>query len=327
MSDKKGIKPIFVFCMPRSGSTLLQRVLMSHSQVSSYSEPHILLPLAQTLKMEGAVAQYLHQNVVRAVEDLIQGLPNKEDDYFRFIRQFVQDIYGSLSEHGAMYFLDKTPNYRWIIPELIKIFPDAKFVFLYRNPIQCLSSAIQTFGKGRFHKTEMFYLSSIEGFEEISKGSLLVPNNSFTLNYESFVKDPVPILRNLLDYLELEFEPQILKIFSQQQLDGRLGDPSGVKEYKTIDNRSLDKWRGVFNTRFRKSVLKRYISKFSEQSLKIQGYEKEVLLKEIDDLKTDGKHSLFLDLKDTIRLKLISKLKFNLFFGKNLRWTRKKYLN
>lgn len=327
MSNKNKLQPIFIFCMPRSGSTLLQRVLMTHSQISSFSEPHILLPLAQTLKMDGVVAQYLHQNVVRAVEDLIEELPNKEEDYFRFIREFAGNIYESLSDKSSLYFIDKTPNYRWIIPEIIKIFPEAKFVFLFRNPIQSLASAIQTFGNGRFHKIEMFYLSSIEGFEELSKGSLLAKNNSFSLNYEELVEGPETIIRDLMTYLELDFEPKILDSFNHQKLKGRMGDPSGIKNYKSIDKRSLDKWKSVFNTKYRKSLLKRYISKFPENSLKLQGYNKAQILKEIGNLKTDGDYSLFIDIKDSIRLKLISIFKFNLFFGKNLRWTRKKYLN
>ena len=50
--------PIFVFSLPRSGSTLLQRVLMSHNDISSVAEPWILLPQIYSLKKEGTLSEY-----------------------------------------------------------------------------------------------------------------------------------------------------------------------------------------------------------------------------------------------------------------------------
>ena len=44
------VKPVFIFSLPRSGSTLLQRVLTGHSEISSFAEPHFLLPLVGIIK-------------------------------------------------------------------------------------------------------------------------------------------------------------------------------------------------------------------------------------------------------------------------------------
>lgn len=321
------IKPIFIFCMPRSGSTLLQRVLMSNVNISSSSEPHILLPLAHTLKREGVVAQYMHQNVVKATEDLIASLPHKHEDYFKLVREFVNSIYQLLSDPKATYFLDKTPNYHWIIPEIHDIFPNAKFIFLFRNPVQSLSSAIKTFGKGRFNRVEMFYLSAVDGFEELSKGYQLLKNKSYCLKYEDFIQNPEFHLKEISAYLNLEYDNRMIENFNSQKLNGRLGDPTGIKDYNSINKTSTEKWRLVFNTRFRKQFLKNYIKKHSEESLIIQGYDKNEICTDIESLNTNGKYNIITDVKDVIRLNLIGRFKINLFFGKNLKWIKNKYLN
>jgi len=120
---------VFVFSLPRSGSTLLQRALMSHPEIHSTSEPWVLLPLAYMLpNKEEIIAPYNHSHAQTALSELIQKLPNKEADYHEAVAKFVENIYAQLSPEGTSYFLDKTPRYYLIIPLIAKLFPDAKFM-------------------------------------------------------------------------------------------------------------------------------------------------------------------------------------------------------
>lgn len=321
------VKPIFIFCMARSGSTLLQRVLMSHSKISSMAEPHFLLPLAYTLKKEGVLAEYCHSNVAKAVEDIINNLPNKENEYLKYLRELSLGIYTSLSAKESLYFVDKTPSYHWIIPEIERIFPDAKFIFLFRNPIQSISSVLETWGSNRFYRMQMFYLKAFEAFKKLSEGYFSMKSKSFRINYENFIANPENIIKELSDYLEIEYEDNMLSNFSHQETKGRLGDPTGIKKYTTINKQTVQKWKLVFNTNYRKLIASTYIKKFSNESLKIQGYDKQEILREISNLKTNGNHNFFIDFMDIQRIKLIHNFKLNIFFGRNLKWTRKKYLN
>ena len=61
----KDVKPIFLICSPRTGSTLLQRILASHSKISSEGETHLLLPLLYAIRKEGVYSEYNHQQTFR----------------------------------------------------------------------------------------------------------------------------------------------------------------------------------------------------------------------------------------------------------------------
>jgi hypothetical protein len=69
-------KPIFLFSIGRSGSTMAQRILAAHEQIHvPTTEPHILLPYLYTLRNKGVYAEYGHKNVVRSVKDLYDNMP------------------------------------------------------------------------------------------------------------------------------------------------------------------------------------------------------------------------------------------------------------
>jgi Sulfotransferase family len=136
------LKPLFIFSLPRSGSTLLQRVLMSHSKISSTAEPWLLLPLLQMLKKEGTVTTYSHQNCQKAMVDIVSNMRGGKPEYNHLLKEFVESIYASTSKDGSVYFLDKTPRYYMIIPEIVELFPEAKFVFLFRNPVHVYASML-----------------------------------------------------------------------------------------------------------------------------------------------------------------------------------------
>src|SRR5665213_3086127 len=54
------VRPIFIFSISRSGSTLLQRVLAAHPEVATVSEPWLLLPFVYSMRTEGVIADYVH---------------------------------------------------------------------------------------------------------------------------------------------------------------------------------------------------------------------------------------------------------------------------
>ena len=144
--------PIFIFSLPRSGSTLLQRVLMSHSQIASVAEPWLMLPFCYAHKKKGVLAEYSHSVSTDAFADFINNLPNGENDYFEALNEFACTLYQKQCMNNETYFLDKTPRYYFIVPEILEIFPDAKFIFLFRNPLHVMSSIIQTWCDGNLRK-------------------------------------------------------------------------------------------------------------------------------------------------------------------------------
>src|SRR5262249_16042960 len=104
------LKPLFIFSLPRSGSTLLQRVLAADSQIASVAEPWVLLPYIYTLRERGIRAEYSHQMANVALKDFIRELPNGKEDYLSAIGAATNELYRKATkDNDARYFLDKTP--------------------------------------------------------------------------------------------------------------------------------------------------------------------------------------------------------------------------
>lgn len=277
--------PIFVFSLPRAGSTLIQRVLMSHQDVSSVAEPWIMLPFCYAKMKNGIFTEYNQSLSSYGIEDFIYNLPNKEEDYYQAIHNMLFSLYEKQCKNNEKYFLDKTPRYYLIIPEILKIFPDAKFIFLFRNPIHIYASLISTFANNRFKGIYNTYIDLYSGPKLLSDAYSQMKDKSIAIRYEDFVKDPKGIMRKISEYLEIDFDQNILSNFVSQDTKGRLGDPTGVKNYKQIEKKSLDKWKSIFSNSFRKKIIFKYIQSLDEATLQVQGYNKDKLLMEIDSIK------------------------------------------
>jgi len=115
------IKPIFIFSLPRSGSTLLQRILVSHPEIETISEPWFLIPSVYALRDSGVFAEYSAASLHKTMTHLISKLPNGKQDYYDGLRVFAETIYSRLNTKKAKYFLDKTPRYYLNIQEIEQI--------------------------------------------------------------------------------------------------------------------------------------------------------------------------------------------------------------
>ena len=278
--------PIFIFSLPRSGSTLLQRILMSHKDIASVSEPWFLLPFVYTTKRQGIATDYQHNVAFEAFEDFVNNLPNKENTYYDALKNFASELYAQQCKNGEMYFLDKTPRYYFIIPEIARIFPDAKFIFLFRNPIHVMSSIIQTWGKGHLshlynHEKDLNF-----GPKALSDGYELLKEKAIAIQYEQYVSHPEKSFKYICEYLEIEYDDKMLQNFINQNTKGRMGDPTGIKEYSSITTSSFYKWKNTFNTPFRKKLIYNYIETISSDTLRAHGYSKKEILREIENMIT-----------------------------------------
>lgn len=319
--------PIFLFSLPRSGSTLLQRVLMAHQEIASVAEPWLMLPFCYAYKREGVLTEYDHATSYTAFEDFMANLPNKENDYYEALRIFATTLYEKHCTNDEKYFLDKTPRYYNIIPEIAKIFLDAKFIFLFRNPVHAMSSMIQTWGDGRLNKMYKYERDLHFGPKALSEGYKILKDRSYAIRYEQYVQNPKKYTQEICKYLEIDFDEGMLANFASQNTKGRMGDPTGVKEYKNVDTKPLDKWKNTFNTSFRQKYINRYIDSIDEDILKLQGYDKKYILKEINRIKT-GKNVALKDRIDLVYSNLVQFIKPNIWFGRTTKiWAKNRYLS
>lgn len=319
--------PIFIFSLPRSGSTLLQRILGSHSDISTIAETWLMLPFVGASKDNFSLSVYSSSNSYLAISEFIQNLPNKENDYYSALSDLMTTLYDKQNKTKTTYFIDKTPRYYYIIPEISKMFPKAKFIFLFRNPIQIYASVLSTWGKDNFGHMYSSYNDLNVGLGMLSYGRRLLHNRSVAVNYEDIIFHPEKHLSELCKYLDIKFEQDILISFYKNNIFGAMGDQVGIKEYDSINHKPLHKWKHIFNTNFRKKILHNYINQISDKDIITLGYNKDVLLKDIHELASDGNYSLIKDVLDLFKTKLLLKFHLHFFFSKNKSWMNNKFID
>ncbi|HXV04538.1 MAG TPA: sulfotransferase [Solirubrobacterales bacterium] len=275
------IRPIFLFSISRSGSTLIQRIIAAHDGVATASEPWLLLPHAYTLRQQGVDAEYVHPLLVTAIEDFCEELPGGSDDYLAELREFTLRLYEKAAGGGAEYFLDKTPPYCLIADEIMRLFPEAKFVFLWRNPLSVIASLIETWGPWRptFMSSDLFI-----GLPRLIAAYADHSEQVHAARFEDLSSGDANEWRALMGYLGIEFDPDSLVDFSKVELNGRMGDPTGRKKYSALSSEPQEKWKRTLANPVRREWCRRYLRFLGPDRLSAMGYGHEELIMELDSL-------------------------------------------
>lgn len=278
-----GVAPLFIFSITRSGSTLTQRVLSSYPEISTASEPWILMPLLAPLRPDLSGSADWHPHSAIAIGDFARTLPGGIAEYKQELRTLALSLYEKAAPPGASYFLDKTPAYFLIVDEIIDLFPDGKFIFLWRDPLGLLASLAETWNQGRWS----FEATSGELFDGLPA---LIDSYSrheervTHLRFEDVVTGNAEAWQRVMSYLHLEFDPCSLTAFQQVKLGGRMGDPTGVDRYERLSTEPLDKWRAVIRTPIRRVWTRRYVKWLGYERLAVMGYDRDDLLARLDSL-------------------------------------------
>jgi len=274
-------EPLFLFSLPRSGSTLLQRMMAVHPDIATASELWFLLPFVYTLRKAGVVAQYSHVSLSGAMEDMLTALPNGSKDYYQALGGFAREIYEKLNVGGNRYFLDKTPRYYLIVEEIGRAFPDARFIFLFRNPLAVLASTIESFYRGRigdpYHAIDIF-----RGPHDLAAGYEALRERSLALSFESLVCEPEREMRRVCDYLSIPFVEDMVAGFADVKLNGRMGDRIGTKAYDRVSGETVEKWRRTLNNVVRRAYARRYLRSLGRETTERLGYDLDELLAELN---------------------------------------------
>lgn len=223
--------PIFVLGQPRTGTTLVERIISAHSQVHAAGE---LQQLGLALRR---LSNYRNPRRFSAelFESALQLEPNRVGGLYL---QSSARMRGS-----APRFIDKLPQNYLMIPLILKALPNAKIVHLVRDPMDaCFASFKQLFADAYLHsydQQEMArhharYLSLMACWRE------RFPGRIFDISYEDTTRDLEPHARALMQYLALPWEDASLE-FHQQ--DSAVSTASAVQVREPAHTRSIGRWR------------------------------------------------------------------------------------
>jgi len=223
--------PIFVLGQPRTGTTLIERIISSHSQVHSSGE----------LQQFGMAVRRL----------------GKHSDPRRFSKQlFESALELDCARVGAVYmestrrvqgdtprFVDKLPQNYFYIPMILKALPNARIVHLTRDPMDaCFASYKQLFADAYLHSYDLEemarhhcrYRRLMAAWRERFPGRFL------DISYEETVSDLEPHARRLIEFLGLPWEDACLRFHEQKHA---VSTASAVQVREPAHTRSIGRWR------------------------------------------------------------------------------------
>jgi len=271
-------KPIFLISLPRSGSTLLQKIMMAHDCIASTAEPWFLLPLSYMRHKSSGKAEYGFNQAINAFMRIEADCG--QDHIDRLVSNFAYDIYGKYVLSNEDYFLDKTPRYYLCVQELRRIFPEAKFIVLTRNPISIFASSVEAFRNNTLYRLDHLDNDFTLGPKLIAEFCKYSSGNYFLLSYDNLVTNPSDSISKLFSYLNLDFSESLIEKSFKVKLEGH-GDHLGAKKLDHIDQ-SLVRWKNVINSKSRKKRAIQMLNNFPDEYLSLQNLNKEELLSQLE---------------------------------------------
>ena len=201
--------PIFVLGLPRSGSTLVEQILASHSQVEGTSELPYLGRVAMSLNRNRADGV----NYPEAARELEAAhLTALGEDYINYARLHRTE--------GKPFFIDKMPNNFPTIGFLNLILPQAKIIDARRHPLDaCVGNFRQHYAKGQTFSYDLTDLGEycLQYLRMMDHWHQALPGRILTVQYEELVTDFENQARRLLDHCELPWEEACVRFYETER--------------------------------------------------------------------------------------------------------------
>ena len=283
VSDKYfGDNLIFIISLPRSGSTLLQRVLGGHHEVVTSSEPWIMLHPVYGRRDRGITTDYSAEWAALGVNEFLEHYTDGPEVYDDAIRAFAQTIYANaIQKGGGTRFLDKTPRYVMIVDDLIRLFPAASFIFLIRNPLSVLASIVNTQVSHDLWTLEKFSDELLLGPGAILRGMEKLDGKAITVRYEDFVHAPEANLKRICSALNLSYESGMLEYDNSAEVAGFMQDRTGVHQYSRPEKNRTESWRDLLSDSQQLHFAESYLLALGKETIDALGYSYDELMDEV----------------------------------------------
>jgi len=222
----------FLVGFPRSGTTLLDRMLSAHPDIEVLEEKSLFSQLHQDWAEPGTLEALADINAVQITD---------ARDIYR------QEMSRHRHQSQRSLVIDKLPLNLAYLFQINRLFPEAPIIFLQRHPLDvCISCYSQAFEL----EASMGYFLDIQDtaqyYDAVMQVAALsmeqISNPLHTLHYEDLVTDPEPQLKSILGLLNLAWEDSMLE-YRQQEGVAASNTPSYQQVSQPLHSRSVGKWR------------------------------------------------------------------------------------
>ena len=225
--------PIFIVGLPRAGSTLLEQILASHSQVEGTSELQDIIGISR--KLGARSRQHPSGKYPECLAEM------KPEQFRELGESYLETT--RIQRSDTPFFIDKMPNNFRHIGLIHLLLPNSKIIDARRHPMGgCFSGFKQLFANGQTFTYDLedigkYYRDYIRLMDHWDAA---LPGRVHRVQYEEMVGDTDTQIRALLDYCGLDFEEQCLKFY---ETDRAVRTPSSEQVRRPIYKEGLEQWR------------------------------------------------------------------------------------
>ena len=264
---------IFIISQPRSGSTLLQRVLGGHKELVISSEPWLLLHPVYGLREGSIQADFAADWAAHAVREFLEHYTDGLEVYDDGIRAFAQTIYGNAIAKGSgTRFIDKTPRYVLILDDLLRLFPAAKFIFLLRNPLSVLASIINTQISHDLFTLERFREELLVGPGNMLRAIDTLGKRAIVVRYEDYVTAPEEHTREICGKLEITYQPGMVDYSNSDPVKGFMQDRTGIQQHTKPSDARVESWKQLLGDKTQIHYAQKYLDALGSDTVTRLGY-------------------------------------------------------
>ncbi len=222
--------PIFVLGMPRSGTTLIEQILASHSEVAGAGELNLF--------GEAVAAEPTFAGGARYPEAVLELMPEQ-------LRGLGKTYADGLQKRlpTAPRITDKMPRNHYFIGLIALALPGARIVDCRRSPLDtCLSCFSKHFAKGQLFSYDLSELGAYYRLYDrlMTHWHEVLPGRVLDVQYEDVVADPEPQIRRILEHCDLPWDDNCLQ-FHRTERPVMTASAAQVRE--PLYNRSVGRWK------------------------------------------------------------------------------------
>jgi tetratricopeptide (TPR) repeat protein len=226
--------PVFLISLPRSGSTLLEQMLGQHPQIEPVGE----LPYIQSL-LRALFELHLRHEPTNLPE-LVRRLPSRQ------VRALAQEYLKRASLHrrtSARFFIDKLPMNWSNILFIRHILPQARFIEIRRNAMDCcFSNYSHNFGTALAASWDLVHQARacVDYTRLMDHLNRVAPGLICSIQYEELVGNPERQLRKILSYLDLPWDESLLRFYEAER---SVRTPSAEQVRRPVNRSSIGNWK------------------------------------------------------------------------------------